>query len=988
MKRIQWGIIPLLMCLLFTACKDDDIVNRVEEGLPVSLNVKMLVPKTSDVQTNTRATDEVETNVEKLALLFYKYENSTPYVLEIPKDNLDKTQDVTSTNYFYSFTVTAEQMTQSGIMSGEYWVYALANWDKRFCTVDLNEVKKMDKAQLEDYCVLKTNNVIDLNEAALLLTGKYERPGGKEKVTLHPGDNKFDDFHLKRITAKIIFNFENGEGAEFVPTEYEIHNYSRSSTLIEREGWKNTSPGDLKYKGSDKPEAFNSSKAAIQLGSKPTEQITVGTGKKNYNFYFYMLENVQPAKNVITTYEEREKRVSISDRTFKNAPDMGTYVIVRGNYKGVRGGDGTDAADEVQGAVAYTIHLGDCSIKSETGSMDNFSVRRNSKYYYSITVTGVNSIIVEATTDEEGQPGAEGDIMKSTNNVYNLDAHFETVMLKLDKTSFSNYSFLAVTPYGTYTQQVQQNEDGGTQGDPNVEAQYLAWVKFGAPESSTAFKSYPGDTSPQLVNIYELMNEINDYINNESKPEAGWHFIEVQEGEKSYLYVTAYVDEYYYENEEDLTKFINAPDRRLALSTKTSQSADKESTYTESPIFAINQKSIQSIFTLDGSVTRPFGAETYEETPDAVLSTKEFGGGEPNYDYNNPPRPNWGWRNLWEQLDGYNVETPNLRWDTYVNVSQNGHFKSNATESDELQIKAMLDEYNVGLYQCFARNRDENGDGIIDVQEMKWYLPAVDECMAFWYGASALSDQVKFNNTATYFTSTNSTFRTWWALEGSTTGKYKDDDASGGKQRVRCIRTIGNFGQDWGVKDNEYSASIVDYDKENRIIHMHDMGENTIRTALSQMGEYNPHDYLSTENKLPEAFQFAENDLRYGNGNYTKSSFTYNEVRSGDVCQRYYSEATDESDLGEWRIPNQRELSLIHRYYRRTGSVQESSELTDYTAARSTYTRTEGQALFFVQSGEPDFITTTWEPDNSTAQTSFQGFRIRCVRDVDIHEYE
>lgn len=974
MKRIQWGIIPLLMCLLFTACKDDDIVNRVEEGLPVSLNVKMLVPKTSDVQTNTRATDEVETNVEKLALLFYKYENSTPYVLKIPKDNLKKTQDGTSTNYFYSFTVTAEQMTQSGIMSGEYWVYALANWDKGFCTVDLNEVKKMDKAQLEDYCVLKTNNLIDLNETALLLTGKYEGPNGKKKVELQPGDNKFDDFHLKRITAKIIFNFENGEDAEFVPTEYEIHNYSRSSTLIEREGWKNTSPGDLKYKGSDKPEAFNSSKAAIQLGSKPTEQITVGTGKKNYNFYFYMLENVQPAKNKITTYPEREKRVNASDRTFKNAPDMGTYVIVRGYYKGVRGGEGTDATDEVQGAVAYTIHLGDCSL--QTGSMDNFSVRRNSKYYYSITVKGVNSIIVEATTDDENQPGAEGDIMKSTNNVYNLDAHFETVMLKLDRNKFETYSFLAVTPYGTYTQQVQD----GTQADPDVEAQYLAWVKFGAPKSSTAFKSYPGDTSPQLVNIYELMNEINDYVGGAQAPAGGWHFIE----ENGSLYVTAYVDEYYYENEKDLTKFINAPDRRLALSTKTSQSADKESTYTESPIFAINQKSIQSIFTLDGSVTRPFGAETYEETEDAVLSTKEFGGGEPNYDYNNPPRPNWGWRNLWEQLDGYNVETPNLRWDTYVNVSQNGHIKSNATESDELQIKAMLDDYNVGLYQCFARNRDENGDGIIDVQEMKWYLPAVDECMAFWYGASALSDQVKFNNTATYFTSTNSTFRTWWALEGSATGEYKKTDAPSGKQRVRCIRTIGNFGQDWGVKDNEYSASIIKYDEDNHIIYMHDMGENTIRTALSQRGEYNPHDYLSTENKLPEAFQFADKDLSYRNGLSTKNTFSYNEVRTGDVCQRHYSEATDESDLGQWRIPNQRELSLIHRYFR-SGSVEDSSNLTDYTAARSTYYREKEnvQALFFVQRGNPDFITTTWEP----AQTGLS-FVIRCVRDVDFHKYE
>lgn len=971
MKRIQWGIIPLLMCLLFTACKDDDIVNRVEEGLPVSLNVKMLVPKTSDVQTNTRATDEVETNVEKLALLFYKYENSTPYVLEIPKDNLKKTQDGTSTNYFYSFTVTAEQMTQSGIMSGEYWVYALANWDKGFCTVDLNEVKKMDKAQLEDYCVLKTNNVIDLNETALLLTGKYEGPGGEEKVTLHPGDNKFDDFHLKRITAKIIFNFENGKNAEFVPTEYEIHYYSRSSTLIEREGWKNTSPGNLEYKGSDKPEAFNSSKAAIQLGKKPTEQITVGNRKKNYNFYFYMLENVQLAKNVITTYADREKRVNASDRTFMNAPDKGTYVIVRGNYRGVRGGEGANAADEVQGAVAYTIHLGDFS--SDTGSMDNFSVRRNSKYYYSITVTGVNSIIVEATTDDEKQPGAEGDIMKSTNNVYNLDAHFETVMLKLDKKRFETYSFLAVTPYGTYTQQVQD----GTHADPDVEAQYLAWVKFGAPERSTAFKSYPGDESKGLVNIYDLMNEINDYIDGESEPEVGWHFIE----EGGSLYVTAYVDEYYYENEKDLTKFINAPDRRLALSTMTSQSADKESTYTESPIFAINQKSIQSIFTLDGSVTRPFGAETYEETPDAVLSSSGAGV-EPSV--SNDPRPNWGWRNLWEQLPNYNVQNhADTKWDTFVNASKNGHFTSNAEKGDELTFDESLQSgYQYALYQCFTRNRDENGDGVIDVDEMKWYLPAVDECMTFWYGASALSDQVKFNNTATYFTSTNSTFRTWWALEGSATGKYKNNDAPDGKQRVRCIRTIGEFGK----VDNEVSASIVDYDEDNRIIHMHDMGENTIRTALSQKGEYNPHDYLSTENKLPEAFQFADKDLSYRNGWSTKNTFSYNEVRTGDVCQRYYSEATDESDLGQWRIPNQRELSLIHRYFR-SGTVEGSSNLTDLTAARSTYPRIfngqEVQALFFVQTGNPDFITTTWEKDQTN-----MNFKIRCVRDVDLHEYE
>lgn len=967
MKRIQCGIIPLLICLLFTACKDDEMVSRVVEGLPVSLNMKMLVPGPSDVQTNTRASDEVETNVEKLALLFYKYENSTPCVVEIPTDNLNKTQEGSSTNYFYSFTVTAEQMTQAGIMSGEYWVYAIANWDKGFCKVDLNEVKQMDKAQLEEYCVLKTNNLIDLNETALLLTGKYEGPNGEEKVTLQPGDNKFSNFHLKRITAKIIFNFENGTDANFVPTEYELHNYSRSSTLIERTGWtgkEGTAPGKLVYKGREDAGAFNSTgNKAIQLPPK---------GNKDHNFYFYMLENVQTAKGEIKQYTDREKGDSrlTENRKFTNAPDRGTYVVVKGTYSGKRGGtDPSNQGDKVTGTVAYTIHLGDFS---QTGSFDNFTVRRNAKYKYNITVNGVNSIIVEATTNVEGQSGAEGDIMKSTENVYNLDAHFETVMLTLSKNPIKDYSFLAITPYGKRNIHTQDGDHVKPEDEP-----YISWVKFGAPASPTAFKPYPGDDSPQLVNLYELVNKINDYIENPaSVPENVRPFIEV--GDK--IYVTAYVDEFYYDNEKDLSKFVNVDDRRLAMSHRTSQSADGGSTYTESPIFAINQKSIQSVFALDGSVAPepPFGAETIEETADAVLSEKGAGVEPSTFA---APRPNWGWRNLWEQLHGYNIQDhEHVLWETFVNAAQNGHFKSNAEQSDALQIKALQSKYDYALYQCFARNRDENGDGNIDVEEMKWYLPAIDECMAFWYGASALSDEVKFNNTQLYFTSTNGSFRSWWVMEGNATGIYKGNDAPGGKQRVRCIRTLGQFGK----SDNEFSAPIVKYNKQDRIIQMDNMGANTLRTSGSQMGEYNPHDLLGTENKLPEAFQFAEKDLSYSQSSFpwsSKSIFTYNEVLNGNVCQRYYSEKADGSDLGQWRIPNQRELALIHRYYR-DGTVTESSNLSDYTAARTYYQRTEGKALYFVQTGTPDFITTTWFPNNSTSQDRFSSFKIRCVRDV------
>ena len=42
---------------------------------------------------------------------------------------------------------------------------------------------------------------------------------------------------------------------------------------------------------------------------------------------FYMLENVQTAKNSIPTTDSwamREKRASETDRTFANAPDKGT----------------------------------------------------------------------------------------------------------------------------------------------------------------------------------------------------------------------------------------------------------------------------------------------------------------------------------------------------------------------------------------------------------------------------------------------------------------------------------------------------------------------------------------------------------------------------------------------------------------------------------------------------------------------------------------
>lgn len=986
MKRIVLGIIPVLVCLLFAGCKDDEFGERVKEGLPVSLTFRMSVPKATEVKT--RASDEVETNVEKLGLIFYRYEGSKGQVIQIPADQIEKTGQSTSTHYYYTIKLSASDMAEAGITSGTYAnLIALANWDKGFCTVTWNDLKDLTLDELKAYCVLKTNNQTDLTETALLLSGEYG------SVTLKPSDEggtTLENFQLKRLTAKITFNFNNGEGANFTPTEYEIYNYSRSSTLLERSGWtlnngsandtKGTNPGSLPYMGKDDEAAFASSTSPIQI-----------TGS---SIMFYMLENVQTAKNSIPTTDSwamREKRASETDRTFANAPDKGTYIVVRGTYSGVRS---STNSTQVTGNVTYTIHLGDFS--SESGGLDNYTVRRNTKYTYDVTVTGVNSIIVEAestTFNQETNPAVEGSIMASQANVFDLDAHFETVMMKIPTdTKVDEYTLLVNTPYGMFTGQrdIQDNIDY------KVADEHVAWVKFGKPASTTTFNAYPGDTkfkagenafTDEGVELIDV-NGLLALLKAENSTYRDRFFFTGTEDGTQYYYVTAYVDEYYYDGETDYSKFINAANRRMALSSTTSISPDRYSSYTQSPIFSLTQRSIRTPFNRTASESDlnglRFGIETVEEMAPSKLTSA---GSEPQYSIGNEPRVNWGWRNLWEQLQGFGdygnngQGKENYPWNRYVNIARNGHFQN---FNDAKKIEAMTTDYAYGLYECFSRNRDENGDGYIDIQEMKWFLPAIQECTSIWSGGNNLPAEARFTGQK-YFSSTNNQYRIWWAQEGTAFGSYDDNDVA----NVRCIRLLGEFGKE----DGEVTASVSEYDVTTRVVTVHNLASGTTRMAGSQVGEYTNHNLNESQNILPSAFQIAKEDLSYQSESTTKSTFSYDEILNNNLCATYYTEDGG-SDLGQWRIPNQRELTLMFRHYRDTqDELTGTSNLSRYTVSRTTYPRTEGDCFYLVtvshntgDSGEiptDQFITTGWWyfGEGSTTQEDFTNFKVRCVRD-------
>lgn len=1016
MKRITklaFGLCQMVaVCLLLAACADNDSLWSGQEGLPVSIKCKLTTWNPN--QVTTRATDQQETKVEKLALLFYKDNGSKPIVYEVP--DMGQPTEVTSTNYLYSIEVPES----AGLTSGQWYMYAVTNWDKGFWDRDmtLSDLAGMTKAEMDKYCILKKYKTLDITETAILLTGRYGTEGGLvtfERTDDNQGVNTLQEkVHLRRSVAKVIFNFTNGTGVTFKPEKYELHNYCRTQTLMERSGWngpKGTAPGSLQWNGAEGDDSWTEGERPVTDGS----------------FMFYMPENVQTAKSTFTDKMMREKKTN-GNGAFTYAPDRGTYVVVSGRYEGPGKTDG----HTVTANVRYTIFLGDFS--DESGSADNYTVRRNTRYTFNVTVNGVNNIITECTTESEPQPGAEGDVIISNKeNTVLLDAHYETRILKISKAAISGLSKYALV---IKTPKSNVFDNDGTQ---NIANEDINWVKFGKPASATTYNAYPKDVN-QLINLSELLvafknNDYSDYCVDGN----------------DYIYIQAYVDEYFY-TDIARNKFINAPNRVITISSGTKQSQDGLSSYTETPIFSIQQRSIKSVFDL--ATNNPFGLESVEEPAVACSLAMNAANGETfeGTDMDN------GWANFKKIITG-------TSWSTYIDYTTN----------------SMKTGYNYGLYQGLLRNKDENGNGVIDESELKWFLPSANQHQAIWAGVYALSNEARLNTGDRYWTSTQG-YRVMWAEEGSC-GPYNSSWANDG--HVRCIRALGTY--------NAATTKVSKYNAATRIITMSSLADNTLRPSGSQVGEYLFHNQYAAENKLPEAFQVARanltvttgayagdnyvptvtftknsgsrtgnnnNNYKYtvnvdlqitrvngkkyywattvngqkteitgseltnmtvmaqanrnnnytysdlyifaDNGNYvmirsntnqaptaqqtttvidankpsagtTRSTFTVAEISKDNLCKDYYEEE-DQSDKGQWRIPNQRELMVM--------MVNLGTNLSKYTASRSYYDKRDAsnpsKGMYFLVGDNSLNLTS----NQSGLESYPQIYVIRPVRDA------
>lgn len=917
-----------------------------EEGLPVtSIKMSISAPGQDKVNISTKATEAVESAVEQIAIFFYKANdaNAMPIVSEITPAFASNV----GSNYQYNIVIPAQDLEE--MRSGKWYMYAVANYGKGFFPVDINALKGLTRSEFLDYCITKQNNALDIIETSVLMSGKY-CPVNADKKTyktydqcdgsldIKPGENILDGIiRLRRSVAKITFVFNGGSHTiagttttahvTFKPESYGLYEYPRSCTLMERDNWKDDFPymGDTKV--SEENRFHNGSDFPI-VGSQ---------------FDFYMPENVQ-TRNVKGTpdkgwtYFNREERNSDGVEnptqeqynTFKYAPKHGTFVAVKGTI--------SIPEENYSGDVTYYIHLGNFK-----KSADDFTVRRNYHYTYTIKVNGVDNIIAEAKAEDssEIQPGAEGNITHTTDAYLDvrLDSHYETVLLNVKAdVDAGTYAVRVNSPYSKNVM-VKSTDD--------IEAKKKAldygWIRFGKPATTTAagnkaYRSYPGDAN--TTDVFGLIAALQS-----ANPTEKYWSEDTYNGE-AYYYTIAYVNEYYYEDKmnnaadktAELKKFINADDRTMSviLGPNVFESKDGHSTYTDLThgFFNISQRSIKTFYDL--SVANPFGIEQIEET----AATSNYGGTGADSDNGYANNPTYSSSSI---IWGVNKHS----WSDYISNGFNGHVEMAKNNAE---------------YQCLSRNRDENGDGKIDGEELKWYLPAVHQCTYYWFGMNSLPEDARINmeprKTNNYWSSTSG-FATWWAAEGSAYG------AKEGTCQVRCVRSLKSY--------NDPASEVSEYDSNTRIVTMLGMDHRSVREAGTVTGEFDEHERGTVYDVLPSSFQIAKNNL---DKTFTNDQMMKVVDANSATCSDYY-EGNNGSDKGQWRVPNEKELTLILKWLRTDSNYGTTTNLK-MLASRSYYQRhnySDNMVYYIVgNSNEGMFITTS-----DQTQT---GFKVRCVRDV------
>ena len=1088
MKRIYDIIISVTAAasaLCISACAEKELLpGTVEEGIPVEATLTFGAPNSGNVTVSTKAELDDYSDITSLCLFIYNSDGTKcEDVIPVGQDQIS---EIVGNGRRYSTTI----RTTTGIKK----IFAVANYVSVQSWVDFrNTIETLGARAVDERLTLDEvgKEIVYLRDTYITngTTPEYptqqmiftSRTGGDE-VTFRNDGSSVGVINLERIVANIIFNIRSDSSSEsrnitFTPRSYQIYNIARGTRLA---GSRDTEDNP--------PEAD----AGFYYDGSVRTLTSTSTGGV-YSFDFFIPENIQERNTSVGSYHERDEwkynssngnhigipgsdpgtgvGSSNGEKVWEYAPENATYVVISGEYAEYESGE-----LKYSGNTSYVIHLGDFS-DSKTGSFGDYSVRRNYKYTYNITVKGVKEIIAEAVVGDGSQgkePGAEGGLVNISDITlsFSLDAHYEQVLLSYNLSNIvktiddsvgdltddeineligqnlilhleSPFQSANITkvPYTDYIEAVKGYDPESAEAQEaaaDAKAKFLSdvdykWVEFLPQRSSTDLSAYPGlplwknggndinsssDLNERLLDVYDVCVKLGKVVRklydgessvnySDDFAEDGITITQVSSGGSDvyYAYFTGFVDEYYY-TEYPVTanghsaggdvarwsEFTNKDPRRMMISMNIQVSGDGNSTYSTAHT-NILQRSIQTFYDDEAAYMTAFGMETFNETNAMVYQSGSRG----NLSY---PADTYGYsdtdgRSNTKRLLGLG-QTRN--WNSYINSSDNGY------KSSVSGIRKLSDAYfqNAIFTTCLSRNRDLNGNGEIDDNELRWYMPAVNEYIRIGMGANAIPNEAQLyvgdksalkkdgypqnfiSNGALYHTSTYGGAKvTYWAVEK---GSYGDQMSSyGGKFMIRCIRILPDDvnaeSSDWKV-----SAAIYQEKKTSNGNYLFDFRGRLTPSLFRQIPNPAPynffqHDEDDERNRFYDGLVLAKDYMSNGwSTSASNISNTLNQLQNignnrSNPCASYHEEG-EPANAG-WRLPNLVEMTVMASNYGRYIEPGLPSNRDGRQGLLPCCTQFSNQAVrqaFYVNTRE--MVTCGYDYDGSKA------FYVRCVRDA------
>lgn len=572
-----------------------------------------------------------------------------------------------------------------------------------------------------------------------------------------------------------------------------------------------------------------------------------------------------------------------------------------------------------------------------------------------------------------------------------------------------------LSPYKIYADAVRNDNDpneakkavldGAGEGTNPTKGFDYKWIEF-LPQTGTSISEYPGISTwamedltglknsqfyagatgtSSMLDVYDMIVEMgkaikNIYLNGSATSDK----IKISNVGNDYVArFTAFVNENYYLHHpltgaviKTWSVMVNKIPREMIIAMSTETSADGNSSYSKIHSY-ISQLAMETFYNDRVSSINAFGIETYNETPLTYLF------GTPSATSNLSDTDG---RENQKTLIGLSSTT---KWEDYIETSGNGWTASVGTDHTKHKLTDAYTEESA-YSACMSRNRDLNGNGRIDENEVRWFLASLNEYIRMGIGANAISSAAQLyvgdkttmdkgsypssyiKDGSLFYTSSADSKRVYWAVEKGSYGAINAYYTPNTALPIRCIRNLPATKVDTSDEVLSDISSIENVTSDATFKYYDDTTPNVIvfkDCLVSSLYRQRVSGALNVHNEDDDANSFYD-------GIFVASDFLDDTYSLGEIigytgytwknpCATY-----SEGGYTNWRVPNLVELSAMNAagLLNRCTSTYVAASCTQFTNLQVRYGFGRSELIYC--------------PGTNGVSDLEYGYHIRCVRDV------